>query len=41
MSVADGLDLLSDAYASAEYRVPFTRVLAKRAVLQLTFRSGW
>jgi carbon-monoxide dehydrogenase medium subunit len=33
-SAADGLDLLGDAYASAEYRAHLTRVLTKRAVLQ-------
>jgi carbon-monoxide dehydrogenase medium subunit len=33
-SAADGLELLSDPYASAEYRAHLTRVLAKRAVLQ-------
>lgn len=33
-TAADGLDLLSDTYASAEYRTHLTRVLTKRAVLQ-------
>lgn len=33
-SAADGLDLMSDAYASEDYRAHLTRVLAKRAILQ-------
>ena len=33
-SAANGLDLLSDPYASAEFRAHLTRTLAKRAVLQ-------
>jgi carbon-monoxide dehydrogenase medium subunit len=32
-TAADGLDLLSDSYASSEYRAHLARVLAKRAVL--------
>lgn len=33
-SAADGIDLLSDAYASEEYRAHLTRVMTKRAILQ-------
>jgi carbon-monoxide dehydrogenase medium subunit len=33
-SAADGLDLLSDTYASADYRAHLTRVLTRRALAQ-------
>ncbi|WIG57902.1 MAG: Aerobic carbon monoxide dehydrogenase (quinone), medium chain [Ktedonobacterales bacterium] len=33
-NAADGLDLMSDPYASGEYRAHLTRVLAKRALAQ-------
>jgi carbon-monoxide dehydrogenase medium subunit len=33
-SAADGVDLLSDTYASADYRAHLTRVLTKRALAQ-------
>ncbi|MEO7000183.1 MAG: xanthine dehydrogenase family protein subunit M [Ktedonobacterales bacterium] len=33
-TAANGLDLLSDPYASAEFRAHLTRTLAKRAILQ-------
>lgn len=37
---ADGIDLLSDNYASAEYRGHLTRVMAKRALTQALARAN-
>lgn len=39
VSAADGLDLMSDPYASAEYRAHLTRVLTKRAILEAAERA--
>lgn len=33
-SIADGLDMMSDSYASAEYRAHLARVMARRAIEQ-------
>jgi carbon-monoxide dehydrogenase medium subunit len=38
-SAADGLDLMSDSYASADFRAHLTRVLAKRAILEAAGRA--
>lgn len=35
-SIADGLDMMSDSYASAEYRAHLARVIARRAIEQAT-----
>jgi aerobic carbon-monoxide dehydrogenase medium subunit len=38
-SAADGLDLMSDSYASSDFRAHLTRVLARRAVLEAAGRA--
>jgi carbon-monoxide dehydrogenase medium subunit len=38
-SAADGLDLMSDSYASADFRAHLTRVMARRAVLEAASRA--
>ena len=38
-SAADGLDLMSDTYASADFRAHLTRVLARRAILEAAGRA--
>ncbi|MGO8948702.1 MAG: FAD binding domain-containing protein [Ktedonobacterales bacterium] len=38
-SAPDGLDLMSDSYASAEFRAHLTRVLARRALAQAAERA--
>jgi carbon-monoxide dehydrogenase medium subunit len=38
-SAADGLDLMSDTYASADFRAHLTRVLTKRAILEAADRA--
>src|SRR5215469_8624310 len=38
-SAADGLDLMSDSYASADYRAHLARVLTKRAILEAAGRA--
>jgi len=38
-SAADGLDLMSDTYASADFRAHLARVMMKRAILEATDRA--
>ena len=38
-SAADGLDLMSDSYASADFRAHLARVLTKRAILEAAGRA--
>ncbi len=38
-SVVDGLDLMSDSYASADFRAHLTRVLASRALMEAAGRA--
>ena len=38
-SVTDGMDLMSDTYASSEYRAHLARVLTKRALMDAATRA--